>query len=119
MLKREGATMHYYIEQWRPRPKWLSLTPEDRGKFLFDLSPTIQGLIDGGIELLGYMISDTQARPGNGFSFLRIWKVQEKESMQRIEEALGEAGWHEFFERGNLHGEILTPQVAIPHLVGL
>jgi hypothetical protein len=38
--------MPYYIEQWRPRPKWLLLTPEDRGKFLFDLSPTIQSLID-------------------------------------------------------------------------
>jgi len=111
--------MLYYVEQWRPRPKWLSLTPEDRGKLLFDLSPTIQGLIDAGSELVGYIISDAKARRGNGFFFLRIWKLQQKESMQRIEEALGEAGWHEFFEPGGLHGEILTPQVAIPHLVGL
>jgi hypothetical protein len=111
--------MYYYIEQWRPRPKWLALTPEDRGKFLFDLSPTIQGLIDAGIELVGYMISDPKAGQGNEFSFLRIWKLQEKDSMRRIEEALGGAGWHEFFEPGRWRGEILTSQLAIPHLVGL
>jgi len=50
---------------------------------------------------------------------LRIWKLQDKDSMQRIEEALGTAGWREFFEPGRWQGEILTPQVAIPHLVGL
>jgi uncharacterized protein DUF6616 len=111
--------MPYYIEQWRPRPKWLSLTPEDRGKFLFDLSPTIQGLIDAGIELVGYMVRDAKAGQGSDFSFLRIWKLQDKDSMQRIEEALRGAGWGEFFEPGSWQGEILTPQVAIPHLVGL
>ena len=111
--------MPYYVEQWRPRPKWLALTPEDRGKFLFDLSPTIQSLIEAGVELVGYMVSDAKPGQGSEFSFLRIWKLQDKDSMQRIEEAMGTAGWREFFESGRWQGEILTPQVAIPHLVGL
>jgi hypothetical protein len=31
----EREPMYFYIELWKPRPKWLALIPEDREKFLF------------------------------------------------------------------------------------
>ena len=111
------VAMYYYIEQWKHRPEWIALTPADRGKFLFDLSPTLQGLVDGGAELVGYLINDTDTHHRADFRFLRIWRIPEKEFAQRIEEALEKAGWHEFFEHGNARGEVLTPQMAIPYLV--
>lgn len=108
--------MHYYVEHWKPRDKWLALTPEDRGKFMFDFSPTLQRLMDAGIELVGYLVNE-DSFGGRDFCFLRVWRMSEREFVQRIEEALEEAGWHEFFERGGGGGEIVTPQVAIPYLV--
>ncbi len=111
--------MHYYVEQWKPRPEWLALTPEDRGKVLFDLSPAIQGLVDAGIELVGYFVNHTNGGSAKDFSFLRVWKMPEKEWVQRIADTLEKTGWHEFFEPVNSQGEILTPQVAIPYLIGL
>ena len=69
--------MYYYIEQWKHRPKWLTLTPEDRGKFLFDLSPTLQSLVDNGAELVGYLINDTDTYHRADYRFLRIWKIPE------------------------------------------
>jgi len=108
--------MYYYVEHWRPRKKWLGLTPEDRGKFMFDLSPTVQRLMDDGIELVGYLIQEG-AGGRSDFRFLRVWRMPERQFAQRIEEALEKAGWHEFFEQSSPGGEVVTPQVAIPYLV--
>jgi hypothetical protein len=109
--------MYFYIEHWKPRPKWLQLTPEDRGKFLFDVSPAMQGLADAGAELIGYLINEQDANDWQEGGFLRVWKMPEREFAQRIEDALEKAGWREFFEPGPARGEVLTPQVAIPYLV--
>ena len=109
--------MYFYIEHWKPRPKWLALTPEDRGKFLFDVSPALQGLVDAGGELIGYLVDGVEARKWKDGGFLRLWKMPEKEFAQRIEAALEQAGWDEFFEPGPARGEVLTSQVAIPYLV--
>lgn len=108
--------MQYYIEEWKPRPKWLQLTAEDRGKFFFDLTPTMQTLFDAGVELVGYVVNRA---PGSAsrLSFLRIWKMSEESLAERVKEALASTTWNEFFEPGAAHGEVLTPQVAIPHLI--
>ena len=111
--------MYFYVEHWKPRPKWLQLTAEDRGKFLFDVSPAIQGLVDAGAELVGYLINEQDSNDWKEGGFLRVWRMPEREFAQRIEEALEKAGWHEFFEPGHARGEVLTPQVAIPYLVKL
>lgn len=111
--------MSFYIEHWKPRPKWLQLTPEDRGKFLFDVSPVIQGLADAGAELIGYLINEQDSNDWKEGGFLRVWRMPEREFAQRIEDALERAGWHEFFEPGHARGEVLAPQVAIPYLVKL
>jgi hypothetical protein len=108
--------MPYYIEEWKLRQEWLAMSPEDRGKFLFDLSPTIQRLIDDGAELVGYCLNHN-GHQANTDRFLRIWRIPDKEYEQRINAALERAGWHSFFEPGDTRGEVLSPQVAIPYLV--
>lgn len=108
--------MYYYIEEWKHRHEWLAMTPEDRGKFLYDLSPTIQSLINGGAELIGYCINHNGHQDKTD-RFLRVWRIPDKEFATRIEAALEQAGWHTFFERGDTRGEVITPQVAIPYLV--
>jgi hypothetical protein len=108
--------VQYYVEEWKPRPKWFELTAEDRGKVLFDLTPTMQTLFDAGVELIGYVVN-RQAGPSSRLSFLRIWKMSEESLAQRVEDALASTTWHEFFEPGTMRGEVLTPQVAIPHLI--
>lgn len=108
--------MRYYIEEWKPRPKWLQLTAEDRGKFFFDLTPTMQTLFDAGVELVGYVVN-RQAGGASKLSFLRIWKMSEESLAQRVEAALAATTWNEFFEPAGPRGEVLTPQVAIPHLI--
>ncbi|HEV2281290.1 MAG TPA: DUF6616 family protein [bacterium] len=108
--------MYYYIEEWKHRNEWLAMTPEDRGKFLYDLSPAIQALVDEGAELVGYCVSHNGHHDKTD-RFLRVWRVPGKEFPQRIEAALERAGWHAFFERGDTRGEVMTPQVAIPYLV--
>lgn len=108
--------MYYYIEEWKPNREWLGMTPEDRGKFLFEHSPVIQNLINNGAELVGYCINHN----GHHYKtdrFLRIWRLPHKDFVRRIEETLKEAGWNSFFEPGDSRGEVLTPQVAIPYLV--
>ena len=49
--------MYYYVEEWKPKREWFDMTPEDRGKSLFDHSPAIQNLIDNGAELVGYCVN--------------------------------------------------------------
>lgn len=83
---------------------------------MFDVSPALQGLADAGAELLGYLINEIDSNDWKDGGFLRVRKMPEKEFAQRIEGALEQAGWHEFFEPGHAP-EILTPQVAIPYLV--
>ena len=107
--------MCYFIEEWKHRPAWIAMSPEDRGKFLFDLAPVIQRLVDEGAELLGYCVDG--AHHGDMSRFLRIWRVPDQGFAGRIEAALAETGWHTFFEPGESRGEVLTPQVAIHYLV--
>jgi hypothetical protein len=108
--------VRHYVEEWTPRSKWFQLSAEDRGKFFFDLAPTMQTLFDAGVELVGYVVNRGAGSP-SGLSFLRIWKMPEESLAQRVEEALASTAWHEFFESGPARGEVLTPQVAIPHLI--
>lgn len=108
--------MYYYVEEWKPKREWLEMTPEDRGKFLFDHSPAIQSLIDNGAELVGYCVNHNGHHDRTD-CFLRVWRLPHKDFVQRINEALERAGWHSFFEAGDTRGEVMTPQVAIPYLV--
>jgi hypothetical protein len=108
--------MYYYIEEWKHRSEWLAMTPEDRGKFLYDLSPIVQTLIDEGAELVGYCINHNGHHDKTD-RFLRVWRIPDKEFAQRIETALEKAGWRTFFDPGDTRGEVMTPQVAIPYLV--
>jgi len=108
--------VQYCVEEWKPRPKWLELIAEDRGKFFFDLAPTMQTLFHAGVELVGYVVN-RPAGPASRLSFLRIWEMPEESLAQRVEDALASTTWHEFFEPGTSRGEVLTPQVAIPYII--
>lgn len=111
--------MYLYIELWNAKPAWLELSEKERGDYLSQLGPAIEGLAKAGVELVGWGINDSDTPYRGDYRYLAVWKMPSKDLVQQFEETVEQAGWHKYFEQINVRGELLTPEAVIGNMIEL
>lgn len=108
--------MHLYVELWKARPAWLSLSADDRTAYVAQLGPAIGQLLGAGIELVGFAIADADAPHPSGYPYIAVWKMPTLDLARALEAAVEGAGWHTYFEQINARGELMPAQDVLAHM---
>ena len=111
--------MYLYIELWKAKQEWLDLSQKERGDYMSQLGPTIEGLAKAGVEIVGWGVNDAETPYRGDYRYLAVWKMPNKDLVQQFEETVEQAGWHKYFEQINVRGELLTPETVIGDLINL
>ena len=111
--------MYLYIELWKARPAWLALSQGERATYMAQLGPGIEGLLQAGIEIVGWAVSDADTPYRADYQYLAAWKMPDRSAVQLLEQTVAQAGWYGYFEQVNARGELVSPGVVIGDMVSL
>ena len=107
--------MYTYIEVWNAKPTWLALSQQARQDYISQIVPAIGEMAKAGIEPLSWGFNDPDTPHRAGYEFFAVWQMPNKEAALTFEQAVEQAGWHEYFEQYNLRGEGGPPDPVIGH----
>lgn len=109
--------MKYFVEAWNATPAWHALSAEERGNYMNQIGPHIQGLIDKGTKILTWSFNDKQTDQRAGYDFFAVWSFPDGEVAQGFQELVQGAGWYNYFEQVNMMGEADSVDNIIGRLI--
>ena len=62
-----------YIELWKAKPVWNDMTKEEREKYASGLGPTIQQLLDNGVQIISWGANDPATVKKVGYDYFAVW----------------------------------------------
>ncbi|MEL7146863.1 MAG: DUF6616 family protein [Bacteroidota bacterium] len=111
--------MIYFVEMWNAKPEWLALSPEERGNYMNQIGPHIQGLIEKGVQVLTWSENEKGTDKRANFDYFAIWTFPDQAIANEFQQLVDGAGWYQYFEQVNAGGKVDTAEGVISKLVGL
>jgi hypothetical protein len=96
--------MFLYVEMWKAKPEWLALPFEARRSFFAEHLPRLQSDPRLGITLLGIFENPADTPHRQDFDYAAVWQMTDEATVQRFEDQVERAGWHQFFYQRNARG---------------
>jgi len=91
--------MPLYTEHWSARPAWLTLSIDERIRFLDRLGPAMDRLLASGATLIGVVLRESRLLHRDDAQYLALWRMPEGASqIDMLESALAAAGWYAYFD---------------------
>ena len=109
--------MKCYIELWNTKEAWNNLSKQEKADFLSQQGPTIQNLMEKGVEVVNWGINDSSTAHRANYDFFAIWNFPNQEVVKEFEDILEAAGWYNYFEQVNISGEPTSPDVIMGKLM--
>ena len=109
--------MYLYVEMWKPRTAWASLSREQRQEYLRQMNTGIDKMIDSGVQLVGFACNDEDVPDDADFRYIAVWKMPNRGHVHMLEKAVKSEGWSNYFHIGNARGQIITVDQAIEDMV--
>lgn len=113
------GSQYLYVERWMPRSAWLDLSEEERQEYFSNMEGIIQQLKSDGIQVLGFAINGYETRGRSDYQYVSVWQMPSKSHVDMLEESVSQAGWHNYFELINTHGQVMPPPALQEDIVGL
>lgn len=110
--------MTLFLEMWKPKRAWLELSEAKRAEYIEGIGPSIEGLREAGVELVGIGTNDADTDRRAEYGFWAVWRMPE-ELVERFEETVREDGFYDYFEQVNARGEEQPPEEVFGELIGL
>lgn len=110
--------MTLFLEMWKPKRSWLELSEEERAGYIESIGPSIEGLLEAGVELVGIGTNDEDTDQRANYGFWAVWRMPD-ELVDRFEAAVREDGFYDYFEQVNARGEERSPEEVFGRLIGL
>lgn len=111
--------MKTYIEIWKAKKAWYELSVEERGEYMGQLGPAIQGLLESGAKIISWGINDESTFKKAEYDFFGVWEFPDQVSVESFENLVESAGWYNFFDQVNLCGTLTTPDEIIGKMIAL
>lgn len=110
--------MKLFLEMWKPKQQWLEMSREERAEYIEGIGPSIEGLLEAGVELVGIGLNDEDTDQRADYGFWAVWRMPE-ELVPEFEKTVREDGFYDYFEQINARGEARPPEEVFERLVGL
>ena len=111
--------MYLYVEQWNVTQKWMDLSKEERRDYMNKAGGAITEMTKAGVENLGWALNDEHTPYRSDYRYVAVWKMPNKDHVEKLEKALQDAGWHNYFSQVNSRGKIIPVNEAIELMVNL
>lgn len=105
--------MYFFVEMWRPKEKWLEMSPSDRAEYIESIGPSIQGLLEEGVELVGIGRNEEDVDQQADYEYWAVWKLPDEELLDAFQAAVREDGFYDYFEQINACGEPGGPKEVL------
>lgn len=109
--------MYIFVECWKSRPEWLTLSQGERSAYMNQLGQGIENLVKSGVEIVTWSFNDPDTSQRSPYDYFAVWEFPTKEMVVQFEEIVRQSGWYSYFEQVNLRGELLPPDPCIGHLI--
>lgn len=111
--------MYMFVEKWKARPEWLALSQPERKEYVSKVEHAIEDLLKAGIEIVGFALNDSDTPYRADYRYFSVWKLPDKELVQKLEQAIEQSGWYQYFEQTNARGELIQPDAVLGDMVNL
>ncbi|MDT0642118.1 DUF6616 family protein [Zunongwangia sp. F363] len=111
--------MYLYIELWNVTKEWMKLSKEERRAYFEKVGAGIQELSKAGVENVGWALNDEHTPYRSDYRYMAVWKMPSLEYVEKLEKAVADAGWHDYFNQVNARGQIVPLNEAIEFLTNL
>lgn len=111
--------MYLYVEMWNVTQKWMKLPKDKRRKFFDSILTGIKELEDNGVEVTGWAMNDEHTPYRSDYRYMAVWKLPSLEFVEKLEKAVADSGWHEYFTQVNARGKIIPLNEAMENLINI
>ena len=111
--------MYLYVELWNVTQKWMDLSKEDRRAYFDKVGGGIKELMGAGVENVGWAMNDEHTPYRSDYRYMAVWKMPSIDYVEKLERAVADAGWHDYFSQVNARGQIIPLTTAIDKLINL
>ena len=106
-----------FLELWKPKPAWRQLDEDARRSYVDSIGPTIAGLIEDGVELVGIGTIDPDTDQRGDYDYWAVWSLPSADLVGRFEAAVREDRFYDYFEQINARGEPQSPETVFGHMI--
>ncbi len=111
--------MQLMLELWKPKQSWLDLSEEERSAYVESIQPSIGGLMEAGVDLVGIGKIDEDTDRVADYRYWAVWRIPSRALAERFENQVREDGFYDYFEQVNARGEIRDPKDVFSEMIGL
>jgi len=111
--------MKTFIELWKAKPSWLSLSTSERENYLSKMQPSIPFFLEKGAAIISWGKNTDASDHQADYDWFSIWQFPDHNVMTEFEALLEEAGWYNYFEQINICGKHEGPEEVIKQLIKL
>jgi len=109
--------MKCFIELWSAKDSWKQMSKEERGNYLTQIGPALQGLLEKGVEIVSWGENEKETTHRADYDFFAIWKFPTVEMKKEFEALIEAAGWYNYFHQENVSGISTTPDAIIGKMI--
>ncbi|PIG07912.1 DUF6616 family protein [Comamonas sp. 26] len=92
---------HYLVELYTPNSAWLTLSAEQRQRFLSGIGLALGQLSSLGVEVLSLAETDSSIDQGTTHKFLGIWRFPDQNALDALLSGIKASGWYDYFDHVN------------------
>lgn len=111
--------MYLYVELWNVTQEWMELSKDERANFFDKTGGNMKELMDSGVELTGWALNDEHTPYRSDYRYMAVWKIPSLDLVERLEKAVADSGWHDYFKQVNVRGKVVPLNEAIEKLINL
>ena len=102
-----------FIELYNYRQSWHALPVDERRRFSALIQADAQGLIEHGVEVIGWGMNDPDTDRRAHWDFFCVYRVPSAEFQRAFEAKINSSKWYEYFEQVNVSGASLSPSALL------
>ncbi len=111
--------MKVFIEFWKAKDAWHQLSKEERGAYLGQIAPAMQGLVSKGAIFDAWGLNDDTSPYRAEYDFYAITKLPTQELLDSFQAIVEGSGWYTYFDQINLTGDNIGPEAVIGKMIEL
>ena len=111
--------MYLYVELWNVTQKWMDLSKEERRAYFDKVGGGMKQLMEQGVENVGWAMNDEHTPYRSDYRYMAVWKMPSLDYVEKLEKAVADAGWHDYFKQVNARGQIIPLPEAMDTLINL
>lgn len=82
------------------------------------MAKDVQSLAARGIEPLYFALSDPDVPKRADYDYIAVLKAPDQDSARELARNVEQAGWHDYLEQVNAHGESVPPEHVFGDMIG-